>query len=231
MSESAVERFGRWDALAAAAADRLGEALEAGLRDRGAATMALAGGGTPGDIYRRLSERPLDWSRVSVTLTDERWVDAASPDSNARLVRETLLQGLAAQARLVPLKDDTSRTPEAAARAADAALASTWPLDAVLLGMGDDGHFASLFPGSPTLRAGLDPSGRDRVIAVPAGEPAPPQPRISLTLPAVLHTRLLLLVIRGSEKLSVLERAGEEAIPVAALLEQTITPLVVFWAP
>lgn len=231
MSDPAVQRFDHWDALVAAAAERLAQALEDGLAREGAASIAVAGGSTPADIYRRLSGRALDWSRVSVTLTDERWVDSASADSNARLVRETLLQAEAARARFVPLKDDAAPIPERAAETAEAALAPLQPLDAVLLGMGSDGHFASLFPGNPALAAGLDPRASRRVMAVPAGAPAPPQPRLSLTLPAISSARLVLLVIRGSEKLEVLQRAREAALPVAALLDSPPDPLLIFWAP
>ncbi|MBW3618142.1 MAG: 6-phosphogluconolactonase, partial [Proteobacteria bacterium] len=191
MSEPALRRFETWDGLVQAAAEALGGALEHALRERGSASLALAGGGTPADIYRRLSHRELDWPRVSVTPTDERWVEADSPESNARLVRETLLQGRAASARLLPLKEEGRPTPEAAAQGAEAALAAVWPLDAVLLGMGGDGHFASLFPGSASLPAGLDPCGDRRVISVPAGTPAPTQPRLSLTLAAAVGSLIL----------------------------------------
>lgn len=226
-----IERFGDWRALVEAAADRLGEALEVGLGRRGAATLACAGGSTPGDIYRRLSGRPLDWAQVTVTLTDERWVEAGSPDSNARLVRETLLQGAASEARLLPLKDEASTTPESAAALAERALSAAPPFAAVLLGMGADGHFASLFPDSPALAAGLDPRGRARVVAVPAGEPAPSQPRLSLTLSALLEAPRVLLAIRGPEKLAVLERAAGDRLPAGALLEQDRAPVSVMWAP
>lgn len=223
-----IERLPSWAALVDAAADRLAEALEAGLAERGRASLALAGGSTPGDIYRRLSGRALDWSRVGVTLTDERWVEPNSPDSNARLVLEALLTGPAARARFIPLKPDGTSQLEAPAEA-EAALADLWPLDSALLGMGADGHFASLFPGSPALDMGLAPHGPARVVAAPAGAPAPPQPRLSLTLSALRDARGLLLAIRGAEKLSVLERAEIDGLPVAALLRHA--PVQVLWAP
>ncbi|MBW3560366.1 MAG: 6-phosphogluconolactonase, partial [Proteobacteria bacterium] len=231
MSEPALRRFETWDGLVQAAAEALGGALEHALRERGSASLALAGGGTPADIYRRLSHRELDWPRVSVTPTDERWVEADSPESNARLVRETLLQGRAASARLLPLKEEGRPTPEAAAQGAEAALAAVWPLDAVLLGMGGDGHFASLFPGSASLPAGLDPCGDRRVISVPAGTPAPTQPRLSLTLAALGEARLLVLAIRGAEKMAALERARDAALPIAALLQLMRRPPLILSSP
>jgi 6-phosphogluconolactonase len=163
-----------------------------------------------------------------VTLTDERWVDAESADSNARLVGESLLQGAAASARFVPLKAAHALNSESAARTASAVLDELRPLDAVLLGMGADGHFASLFPGSPALERGLDPAA-PAVIAVPAGTPAPVQPRLSLTLPALADAGLVLLAIRGDEKLEALDSAEAEGLPIAALMRAA--PVQVYWAP
>ena len=229
MTEPAVQHFANWDALVGAAADRLSEALNDGLTERGEASLAVAGGSTPGDIYRRLSTRPLEWGRISVTLTDERWADADSPESNARLVRETLLQDQAARARFIPLKDERSPTPVSAALAAETVLQPLQPLDAVLLGMGEDGHFASLFPGSPALAEGLDPRSERLVVAAPAGSPGPPQPRLSLTLASISEARVVLLVVRGQRKLEVLRGAREAGLPVAALLDST-APTTVLWA-
>src|SRR5579875_1502381 len=176
-----LEAYGNEAALTEAAVEIVSAQLAEGVEARGEAGMALAGGATPSCLYRRLAETDLPWSQVLVTPTDERWVDADSPESNERLLRTTLLTGRAAEARLVPLKAGRP-TPETAAQAASFALAAaTWPLDLVLLGMGDDAHFASLFPGNPALKAGLDRAA-PLCIAVPAGAPAPPQPRLSLTL-------------------------------------------------
>src|SRR5207253_887994 len=130
--------------------------------------------------YDRLSRARIDWTRVAVTLSDERWVPASDPESNERMVRGHLLAGPASAARFQPLwSQDT--TPEAAAAALEPAISALAPFDMVLLGMGEDGHFASLFPGSPALDQGLDLDGQRLCIAVPAGKPAPSQPRISLT--------------------------------------------------
>lgn len=229
-----LQRFDGWDALVDAAVGVIAAALTNAVLERGRATAALSGGSTPGDIYRLLARQALPWRRITATLTDERWVDASSPDSNARLLRETLLQNKAARAALLPLKPGDAGTPEDAAAETARALAPHLPLDAVLLGMGADGHVASLFPGSPALAAGSAPDAAS-CIAVPAGRPAPPQPRLSLSLPVLLEARRLLLVIRGPEKLDLLQEAAstEESgvLPVSMLLRQAPTPVRVLWAP
>jgi len=192
------------DAAAAEAKEVLGAAIEA----TGAATFVATGGSTPGPIYDRLSQADLPWDKVTITLSDERWVDPASPDSNARMVRERLLQGPAAAARFLPLKGDAA-TPEEDANAAAGWLAALpRPIDLVFLGMGDDGHIASLFPHSPALAQGLDDETAALCIAVPCGgDRAPPQPRLTLTLPLLKSARHIVLLFAGRRKFDVLEAA------------------------
>ena len=197
---SEIETFPSREALYEAAASALVNALTGGIAAKGAASLALAGGSTPAPVYRLLSQAALDWSKVTVTLTDERKVAADHPDSNERMLRQTLLVGPAAEARFAPLDE--------------ASVAGLVPFDAVLLGMGEDGHFASLFPGNSALAEGL--SGSSLTIEAPAGEPAPPQARSSLTLKALSGATTTLLVITGDAKRALLERA--DGLPVAALI-------------
>lgn len=210
------------EVLADQAAGRVAELLRGAIQARGAATLVATGGSTPGPLYDRLAATDLDWARVTVTLSDERWVDPASSDSNERLVRERLLTGHAAAAAFVPLKG--SGSPEQDAVAASAALAGLHaPFDVVLLGMGEDGHIASLFPGSPALPLALHPGEDEMVIAVPPGNGrAPPQPRLSLTLPALKSARRVLLLFTGRRKFDVLEaalqRPDPHLYPVCAIL-------------
>src|SRR5690606_7979688 len=147
-------------------ADRLRETVSA----RGSAVFAGSGGSTPGPIYAALGAAPLDWSRVVVTLVDERFVPEQSPDSTAGLLHRTVLAGPAAAARFVGLFTG-ARPPAAAAGGATAILAAAAGvrLDAALVGMGEDGHILSMFPGSPALPALLDASRRAACLAVPAG--------------------------------------------------------------
>lgn len=207
----AVELFASADAATQAACAAIVERLRAGLIERGAAHLCVTGGSTPGPVYDRLKDVDLDWSHVAITLSDERWVDPASPESNARLVRERLLQGRAAAARFVCLKGEET-DPVHGAWVADLKVAPLEPFDAVLLGMGEDGHICSLFPGNPVLEQGLDPAGARLVLHAPAGEPAPAQDRVTLTLPALIHAGLILILTSGQSKRAILERDGDEPV-------------------
>ncbi len=214
----AVEVFEGAAAAAEAASAAIVERLRAALIDRGAAHLCVTGGSSPGPVYDRLKGADLDWSHVAITLSDERWVDTTSPDSNARLIRERLLRGRAAAARFVCLKGEET-DPVHGAWAADLKIAPLQPFDAVLLGMGEDGHIASLFPGSPVLEQGLDPAGARLVLHTPAGVPAPLEDRVTLTLPALIHAGLILVLTSGQAKRAILERDGDE--PVHHLIRAT----------
>lgn len=229
MSETQV--FADRAAQAQAAADLIAEALELRLEEGGRASFVASGGSTPPPAYRQLCGRPIDWARVDVTLSDERWVAPTSPDSNERMLREHLLRGPAAAGRMVPLNAHADDV-ETAAALAELQVAPLAPFAVALLGMGEDGHFASLFPGSPALEAGLDLQTPRTCIGVPAGSPAPPQPRISLTLRAILSSRQVLLLVTGEAKRAQLERAKAGAeLPVRALLMQDRAPVHIFWSP
>jgi 6-phosphogluconolactonase len=217
-----IETFKDAAGLAEAAAGAVTAALDAGLRRNGSAGLAATGGRSPGAIYDLMALEPLDWAKVRVTLTDERWVDPASPDSNERLVRERLLTGRASQALFHPLHG-REPSPDEAAEHAGALLHAWPPFDAVMLGMGEDGHIASLFPGSPALPLGLDPKA-PACIAVPPGEGrAPPQTRLSLTIRPLTTAALVVILTSGAAKRSVLDRALEggdpHELPVRAVLQ------------
>ena len=217
-----IETFDDEGSLAEAAAGAVTWALQAGLDRDGGASLAATGGRSPGAIYDRLTLAPLDWRAVRVTLTDERWVDPSSPDSNERLVRERLLRGRAAEAVFHSLHGRESSIDEAALHAS-ALLHALPPFDVVMLGMGEDGHVASLFPGSPALALGLDPAA-PACIAVPAGEGrAPLQSRLSLTIRPLATAGLVLVLTSGAAKRAVLEKAlaggDPRELPVRAVLQ------------
>lgn len=226
-----VQAFASREDWAAAAADRLAAGLREGLAEAGSATLAGAGGSTPSPIYRRLSSAELDWSRVTVTLVDERHVPEASPQSNAALIRRDLLTGPAAAADFIPLHGEAP-TVDRAALAATRALAGR-RLDAVLLGMGEDGHICSMFPGSPTLATLLKPDLAPAIFGVPPGRDGadPPQERLSMNLPWLAQARCVVLAITGAAKRVVFEREATSdpaSRPIAALIASG-APLDVYW--
>lgn len=224
-------------ALAAAVAARVAQALDAALAERGEALAALAGGRTSPPVFRQLAAQPRDWSRVTVMPSDERWVAANHPDCNLAQMQAAFAG--ADGIRWQPL------VPQAPAGEADAAFANaalaTHPeaFDVAMLGMGADGHFASIFPGAATLGLALGQSAApapEAVAIVPDPMPAAgPHPRVSLSLPRLLRSRLLLLVITGDDKRAVLERAQTEGdwrkLPVAALLRSAHSQFEVHWSP
>jgi len=215
-------------ALAHAAATAVEQALAAAINTRGSAVLVATGGRSPAPIYDLLARSLLDWSKVTVTLSDDRFVAPTSADSNERLVRERLLIGKAAPAGFVPLSFEAASVEEAALRA-EAAVKALAPYDVMLLGMGEDGHVASLIPGSPVLDAGMDPAGDRFCLGVPAGVGSPPVARISMTMPALLQARLTLLLISGGAKREIVE--SRSGLPVHALLEQAKAPMRVLWTP
>jgi 6-phosphogluconolactonase len=221
--------FANEAALVAALAGEICDRLQDGVIERGRASLVVTGGSTPGPLYDTLSGCEAPWSKTFVTLTDERWVSSNHAGSNERFIRERLLKGAAGSAHFIPLKTDDP-TPAAALEAADARVAAMpRPFDAVLLGMGEDGHFASLFPGNPALMVGLDAICAESVVAVEEHGAAGSPHRLSLTLSALTDARWIALMITGRAKLDRLRRPGQA--PIASLLRQTRVPVEVFWAP
>lgn len=217
------------EALAAAVADK----LRAGIAARGTAVLALSGGTTPALFLRRLARQPLAWSQVVVTLCDERWVAPTHERSNARLVRENLLHGAVAAARFEPLFADAPEPEPVLARIARHIDALPAPFEVVVLGLGLDGHIASLFPGGDRLAQALDPHGAASVLPIRA--PGAGEARITLTLPLLAAARNLYLHIEGAEKQAVFERIvrGEgtmAASPLRALMQYATAPLEVYWS-
>ena len=228
-----LQRFDSAAAAAAAMAEQVAMALRMGVAWRERGSVAVAGGRTPVPLFHALRDAELDWGRVGITLTDERWVPEDHPASNAGLVRRELLAGRAGAARFMPLHDGSA--------SAAAATGAVWrnlkplarPFDAVVLGMGADGHFASLFPGEPELAAALDPAAAPACVAMRA--PVAPQERISLNLAALLQARRVFLLVTGEAKLELLLSAArlepKSPYPVTALLAQRSPAPEVYWAP
>lgn len=221
MTRPVIEVFDNPRAAAQEAADAIAGALRDAVLETGRATFVATGGRTPGPVYDLLARADLPWDKVDVTLTDERWVDPHSPESNERLVRERLFVERAAAAAFTPLKS-AHDTPQAGAVEAEGRLDRILPADAVLLGMGEDGHVASLFPGGPAEGEGL-------AVGAPARDPAPVQPRLSLTTRALLARQLIVVLVGGQAKRRVLEDG--QGLPVHTLLERATSPVRVLWSP
>ncbi|WP_024279929.1 6-phosphogluconolactonase [Xanthobacter sp. 126] len=218
--------------LARALAGHVAEALRHRIARDGTASLAVSGGRTPVAFFEILSGAPIDWSRVTVTLVDERWGPETSDRSNAALVRHHLLKGPAAAARFVPLYTGAATPEDGLAEATGRVAALPSPFAAVVLGMGDDGHTASFFPGAETLAAAIDPATPEILAAVRAD--AAGEPRITFTLPRLVSADALVLHIEGMTKRAVLERACAggpvEELPIRSVLRGR-APLDVMWCP
>jgi len=226
-----IEVFATQDAAAAAAAAAVEARLREALRLRGRASFVATGGRSPGPVYDRLRSADIDWARVVVTLSDDRFVPPDDPASNAGLLQTRLFVGEPAKAAFVPLWSD-AETPESAALAAEPAVRALLPFDVVLLGMGEDGHIASLIPGSPMLGAGMDLASDRVLLGVPAGVGSPPVARITLTLAALLRARQIIVTVAGDAKRAVLRKARAGAdYPIAALMTRSDVPVRIIWSP
>ncbi|MBO9558634.1 MAG: 6-phosphogluconolactonase [Caulobacter sp.] len=223
------ETFATREALYDAAASVIVAGLTAAVAKQGEAGFAATGGSTPAPVYDRLSGLTAPWDKVTVTLTDERFVPPSDPSSNEGLVRRHLLKDKAAKAAFAPLYFEGLGQDEVAAKA-EAGVAKALPFGVTLLGVGPDGHFASLFPGNPKLAEGLDPKSGRTVIAVPPGQPAPDLPRISLTFQALIQSSLIVLLVTGGAKKALLEGPVDPSLPVAAILNQDRAPVRILWA-
>lgn len=219
--------------LESALTDRIVALLEAGIKERGLGCLVVSGGRTPAGLFQRLSHQSLDWSKVIVTLADERWVPADHNDSNARSVETHLLQYNAAKAKFIPHVTAAATPQEGQTELEETLKQLPVHIDAVILGMGEDGHTASFFPNAPELAAAIDPKGSAACMAVTP--PVAPHPRMTLTLPRLLASKQIFLHLCGEGKTQVLEAAmGEgaaEEMPVRTVLRQEQTPVDIFWAP
>ncbi len=234
LPEVITHKFPDRDTQAVALAEHIAARLRTALEVRGHALMAVSGGSTPQAFFAHLAQQVLDWEHVRITLVDERWVPADDPRANAALVRSTLLQHAARAAIFVPLYTGAA-TPEAGLAEATARInALPLPFDAVVLGMGEDGHTASFFPGGDHLGVALNLHNRAPVL--PMRAPSAGEPRITLALATLLETRALYLLINGAGKREVLADAQfglgpAQHYPVRAVLTQNRVPVSVYWCP
>jgi 6-phosphogluconolactonase len=221
------------NATPAALAEHIANALRSAIAARGQASLAVSGGKSPIPLFEALREQDLDWSKVTIVLVDERVVPRDHADSNTALVARHLLQGRAAAARFLPFFRELAPTfnaevLDALVRDAEDRIATLpWPLDVAVLGMGEDAHTASLFPGAPGYARAI---ATDQRLAWVVPDTAP-HARISFTLSALLAARELVLSISGERKLAVYRRAAQkadEALPISLVINQKQAPLSVW---
>jgi 6-phosphogluconolactonase len=222
--------------LAHTLAADIAQHLRDAVGQRGQALLAVSGGKSPVPLFQQLSQQVLPWAQVTVLLVDERCVPPNHPDSNSALVRQHLLQGEAAAARWLPFFDalphfDTDTDlPSLTASANQRLQALPWPLDVAVLGMGEDGHTASLFPRAPGLEVALsstDPVAWTRPATAPHA-------RLTLTLPTLLAARCLVLPLQGPAKQAVFQRAGvapTAELPISLVIHHNPSPVHVWTAP
>jgi 6-phosphogluconolactonase len=205
--------------LAEALAGDVASWLKNATEKNGSAAIAVSGGSTPKPFFAALSKQKLDWARVTITLVDERQVPEDNPRSNARLVRDNLWCNEAAVAQFMPLY-------------LNPLIGRIAPFDVAILGMGNDGHTASFFPGGDNLASAIDKTNSEAVITMNAQGAG--EPRLTFTLQRLLNAKHLCLHIQGDDKIKVLEKAlagtDELEMPVRAVLHST-KPLDIYWCP
>lgn len=210
--------------------------LQQALELQASATLLLSGGSTPAPLYRRLSTAKLNWNQVNVALVDERWVDAESDASNERLLHENMLINNAADASFTGMKND-HQTPFAGMIECNARYATLpSPYTICLLGMGQDGHTASLFPEAEELTAALDSKQYCAGIrAVKSEVTGDNIERMTMTPWSILQSQRLILLITGTDKWVVFQRARQSGasadLPISFFIHQDNVPLEVYWAP
>lgn len=207
--------------------------IESAIDARGAAVIALAGGKTPLPIYEKLAKAKLDWKRVTIVPGDDRIVPLGDPLSNVTAIGKVFIPK---GARVIPLVSDKAPDYKAAGRSADALLQDVhWPLDLCLLGVGGDGHCASIFPGPDYDEALNGPRERRALGVMP--DPLPPEApvaRVTLSRAAIVSARALMIAVTGQAKRDVLEAAIEQGAssnyPVGRVLADVELPVDIHWS-
>lgn len=209
--------------------------LEAAVQQKNEASFLVSGGSTPKPLYQNLSQQDLAWHKIKIGLVDERWVEPNHSASNQAFIETHLLTGAAEHAQLSPMKTDHASAQQGLQQTEKLYQRLPLPAAVTVLGMGNDGHFASLFPGAKGCEQGLDLANTNRCVSILAKTTAVTgdhTERLSMTLAALLQSQFLVLLITGDKKREVYQAAKSNTnLPVAHLLQQQIKTVQVYWAP
>jgi 6-phosphogluconolactonase len=222
------------DEMADAVAGDIQFIIESAIEARGGAVVALAGGKTPVPIYAKLAKAKLEWKRVTIIPGDERIVPLGDPLSNVTMIAKTFLP---IGARVMPVVPTATADYKAAGRSADALMQDLhWPLDLCLLGVGSDGHTASIFPGPDFDEALNGPKERRMLGVMPEPLPADaPVARVTLSRAAIVSSAAVMIAVTGAEKRKVIEAAIQQGAssnyPIGRVLADTELPVDIHWAP
>lgn len=226
-----INEFEQRQLLDEALADRVAALLTAAVNSKGKASIAVSGGSTPKGFFQALSKKKLAWQAITITLADERWVDIDSSDSNTKLVHECLMQNEAVKANFFHLKQGDILSDETLTDLNLAANQQLLPLDVLILGMGEDGHTASLFPCSDEITQCL---AKDSQALLKVTPKTAPHQRISFSFAALAQSKNTFLHISGISKKQVLAKAiaGQvcKEMPIRAFLQAPNINTQVYWA-
>jgi len=218
------------ESLAVDLSQNIKEILLETIKKRGRASMAVSGGSTPVPLFVALSHLDIDWSKVDLTLVDDRWVESDHKDSNELLVKSHLIKNKAVNVNFVPLKNNASTAKEGRASSEEALKSFTLPFDIVVLGMGADGHTASLFPCSEEIRPAMDLDNNDCLVATTPT--SAPYERLGMPAKAIMDAKRVFLHLNGSSKLHTLEKAMDLKdafkMPIFAFLDDGLD---IYWSP
>ena len=208
----------------------IAEILESTIQKEGRASLAVSGGRTPIPLFVELSKLNLDWSKVELTLADDRWVNLDDEASNEYLVRKYLLKNKAITARFIPLKNEKRTAKMGQIKSENIFKEIKLPLDVIVLGMGSDGHTASLFPCSNELKEAMDPNYPNFLIST--NPKTAPYERISLSAKTISSSKKIFLHLNGSDKLHVLKTAMHlkdiNKMPIYNFLKEELD---IYWSP
>ncbi len=227
-------KFDSREAMVAALTEATKNVLSDGLAERGEASWVVSGGSTPAPLFEAMTDVDLDWGNVQIALVDERWVDIDHPRSNEAFMRGALEKGKTADAEFIGMKTEHATSLEAVETVNERYGSIVWPFDSVLLGMGPDGHTASLFPNAKGIDSAFYPECRNICTALTAEKSevtGDEIERMSLTAAAITHAKHVVLMITGEAKKKVLEEAldPQSALPIGRLARRK--PFEIYWAP